>query len=116
MTAGLGTGLEATLSVAIRLPDHRELLIDFVVDTGFAGALTLPSEAVAAIGLPFLQEIVANLADDSEVRVDVHWATIIIDGHETDVQLLAMGKRPLLGTALLSGREFVAQFVDGGLV
>ncbi len=32
------------------------------------------------------------------------------------MNVLATGKRPLLGTALLDGYELVIQFIEGGLV
>ena len=86
------------------------------MDTGFEGALTLPAQAVAALGLPFFQEMDANLANDMSFRTDVPVATIVLDGQDVDVLVLAMGRRPLLGTALLANKEFLAQFVDNGLV
>jgi clan AA aspartic protease len=86
------------------------------VDTGFVGFLTLPSAAVAALGLPFLHDTPANLADDSEVQLAVHEATIVWQDEERRVRLLATGKRPLLGMALLDGQELVVQCTDGGLV
>lgn len=82
----------------------------------FEGALTLPAAAVSALGLPYLIDIAANLADDSSSQVAVHQATILWDGREVDVAVLAMGKRPLLGTALLDGYNLNADFEDNGTV
>jgi clan AA aspartic protease len=87
-----------------------------VVDTGFEGALALPAEAVTLLGLPFYQAISANLADNSDVSVDAYRASIMWNGQERTVAVLAMGRRPLLGSALLAGNEFLAQFVDGGIL
>lgn len=116
MITGNVTDLQACVGVVLRLPERPDIEIEFVVDTGFAGTLTLPASAVAALGLPFLQEMVANLADGTNVRADVHTATIVREGVEYEVAVLAMGTRPLLGTALLAGRELVAQFTENGLV
>lgn len=116
MTHGRVSGLQAQVGVVFRLPNRPDVEIEFVVDTGFEGALTLPAAAVAALGLPFFQEMNANLANDVSVRADVHVATIVWQGRQMDALVLAMGRRPLLGTALLAGRELVAQFVDRGLV
>ena len=113
---GTVVGLQALLNVSIRLPDQPDFAIEFVVDTGFEGALALPPDAVITLGLPFYQGIYANLADNSNVSVDAYRATIVWKGQELTVAVLAMGSRPLLGTALLAGNEFVAQFVDNGLV
>lgn len=68
------------------------------------------------MALPFLHSGFADLADGSTVRIKVHTATIVWNGAERDVPVLALGRRPLLGTALLDGNELVAQFTDGGLV
>lgn len=116
MIQGRMNGLQPQIKVLFRRVNQPDLEIEFVVDTGFEGALTLPPAAVAAMGLPFFQEMDANLADDQSVKADVHVATIVLDGHELDVLVLAMGRRPLLGTALLAGKELVAQFADKGLV
>ena len=116
MIQGRMDGLQAVVDITFRLPQRPDVKIEFVIDTGFEGALTLPPAAVEALGLPFLQEMNANLANDISVRTDVHVATIVWNEREVDVTVLAMGRRPLLGTALLEGSEFKAQFVDGGLV
>jgi clan AA aspartic protease len=93
-----------------------DLSIEFVVDTGFAGYLTLPTPAVSALNLPLLRAIPANMADDRNVMVFVHAATIVWNGGERDVEVLAVGRRPLLGTSLLDGHDLGIQFTDGGLV
>lgn len=116
MISGRVHELQALVSIRFRLKDRPDIEIEFVVDTGFEGALTLPPAAVVALDLPFSHEMAANLANDVSVRTDVHTATIELDGRERDVLVLAIGRRPLLGTALLAGKEFVAQFIPDGLV
>ena len=90
--------------------------VECVVDTGFVGELTLPVAAVAALGLPPVREISANLADDSAIVATVHRVTILWHGEERAVEVLAMGKNPLLGMRLLDDSEMNIQFADGGLV
>lgn len=116
MIAGKVQSLHALLPVTFRLAGRPEVTIEFVVDTGFVGYLTLPPAAVAALGLRFLFDTAANLADDSEVQLPVHEATILWESAEQTVRVLATGRRPLLGMALLSGRELVVQCREGGLV
>lgn len=116
MTHGLVQDLQARVDVVFRLPGQPDLTIECVVDTGFAGALTLSPEAVDALGLPFFQEIEANLANDADVRTAVHVATIVWQGRELEIAVLAMGRRPLLGTALLDGNHIGADFADDGEV
>ena len=102
--------------VAFVLTGQPDMQIEFVIDTGFEGALTLPPQAVAAFALPYLEQLPANLADDSPLLVNIHLATIRWDGREIDVAVLAMGKRPLLGTALLDGFNLNVDFEDSGAV
>src|SRR5205814_1504753 len=103
------------LPITFRLPDGTELTIEFVVDTGFTGLLTLPPAAVAAMNLAFLHRMPANLADGSSIEIAVHAATILWHGVVTEVRVLATGHRPLLGTALLDRYELWAQFRENGL-
>ena len=106
----------AVLEVPVHLSGHPPLSIEFVIDTGFAGFLTMPPAAVAALKLPFFYKMPANLADDSNITVEVYTTTILWQGKERDVEILAMGKRPLIGRALLHGNETCIQFVEHGLV
>lgn len=52
----------------------------------------------------------------SNVLLPVYHATILWNGKERTVQVLAAGERPLIGTALLDGYELVIQCMEGGLV
>ena len=116
MVKGSIVGLQARVGVVFRLQGHPSMELEFVVDTGFEGALTLPPAAVAALELPYFQEIYANLANDMEIKTNVHIATIEWHGTEIEVAVLAMGRRALLGTALLEGHHLGVDFADRGLV
>ncbi|MEP6544645.1 hypothetical protein NDI47_21185 [Microcoleus vaginatus GB1-A2] len=68
------------------------------------------------MGLTFRHDIPANLADNSEVLLPLHEAIVLWDGEELEVLVIATGRRPLLGTALLDEQELVIQFTEGRLV
>ena len=68
------------------------------------------------MGLPFMHDLPANLADNSEVLLPVHEAIVLWGGEEREVLIIATGRRPLLGTALLDEQELIIQFTEGGLV
>lgn len=104
------------ISVTFRLPNRPDLAIEFVVDTGFTDYLSLPVAAVTALGLPYAHDVPASLATDTPVVLPAHEATVLWNGTPLDVRVIAMGSRPLLGTAMLDGHELVAQFADHGLV
>jgi clan AA aspartic protease len=116
MMTGHVDNLHALIPVTFRLPGRPDIAIEFVVDTGYTGNLALPPSAINALGLPFEYDLPASLADDSEILVPVHIATIMWKNAEIEVRVLAMGRRPLLGTALLADSELVAQFAENGLV
>lgn len=116
MISGIVNAGHAIVTVMFRTPNRADLPIEFVVDTGFTDQLCLPSEAVALLGLRFKYAMPANLADNSRVVLPVHEAIIIWNGEEREVRVLATGRRPLLGTALLEEHEFVVQFTEGGIV
>jgi clan AA aspartic protease len=90
--------------------------VEYVVDTGFEGALTLPVSAARAMGLSRAHQLTATLADGSQVAVDVYRATIEWNGNNIRVAVLGMGGRPLLGNALLEGSDLFIHYKDGGEV
>jgi clan AA aspartic protease len=106
-------GRQPRIEVVLVLADQRRLFIEHVIDTGFDGFLMLPSSAVAAMGLPFLYRLDANLADNRRKSTPVHEGTMIWHGNMITVQVLAMGRRPLLGTMLLDGYKLTIPFRDG---
>ena len=82
MINGIIKNGRATVHVIFRLPNKPDFTIEFVIDTGFTGDLSLPSAAVTLINLPFLYELPANLANNSWVDIPVHEALIIWNGEE----------------------------------
>lgn len=106
----------ALLSLTIHLSNRPDISVEFVVDTGFTDALCLPAPAVAALGLPYRFDFPASLADGSKVLLPVHEAEVFWEGAYRRVHVLATGNRPLIGVALLEGKELVVQFTEGGLV
>lgn len=116
MISGLVTDRHAVVALTFLLANGSSIPIEFVIDTGFTGYLCLPPEAVSLMRLPFIHDLPANLADNSEALLPVHEAVILWKGEERQVLVVATGRRPLLGTALLDEQELVIQFTEGGLV
>ena len=116
MMQGNVVGLQARIGVILRLPENSDIEIECVVDTGFEGFLTLPSTVITKLGLPYIARINANLADNSNVATNVYLATILWKRVEKDVAVLGMGRRPLIGTALLEDYHLSIDFCDGGTV
>jgi clan AA aspartic protease len=110
---GTVVGMQARVNVTLRLPGKPDFQIECVVDTGFEGALTLPEKVVQALQLSHLGNLNANLANNASVATDVYVAILVWEGAELPVAVLALGERPLLGTALLKGHRLTIDFEDG---
>lgn len=108
-------GREATIELVVQGP-AGEHTVRVVVDTGFNGALTLPTGTVQELALVRRSTERGTLADGSEALLAVHLATVIWDGLPRRVRALATSRTPLVGMALLNGYELSMQVVGGGTV
>ena len=106
--------LHAMLDVPFLLTDSSRIEAPFVVDTGFSGELTLPVQDVETLQLQLIGTKRALLADNTASEHPVYRANILWDGVEKSVVVMAMGERPLLGTALLEGHSLKIRFVENG--
>ncbi len=116
MMQGFVSRRKALFPVTFRLPGQPDFMLEFVVDTGFSEFLTLPLAAVTAMQLPFLYPMDAGLADGSAIQISVYSATILWNGYERKISVVATGRRPLLGTALLDDQELRVRFRENDLV
>jgi clan AA aspartic protease len=106
---------EAVLRVVVRGP-QGELEVEAIVDTGFDGALTLPSDLVAELGLPFLMRGTAFLGDGSHSTFNAHEGTVLWDGRLRRVTVEVADTEPLVGMKLMRESELKIEVVEGGLV
>lgn len=105
---------EAVVRLVIGNVQGQSQEMDVVVDTGFNGALTLPTGIIGMLGLPFRRTGRALLADGSEVLFDVYEAIVDWDGQARRISVDAAETDPLLGMALLEGYELRVQGRNGG--
>ncbi len=114
----LGKFVENRIILPVRFVLAAEMVfsVDFVVDTGFNGYLTLPTGAVGAMNLPLFSTTAAILADGTQSLIPTHVATIDWHGQELSVPVLAMGSKPLLGVSLLNQNRLVVEFIEDGAV
>ena len=107
---------EPVVSLAVQGPSGLSRDIEVVVDTGFNGFLTLPTELVAELGLPFVSIGRATLADGSEIVYDVHEAGVLWNGRPMLIEADADAATPLLGMRLLDGYSLYVEVAAGGPV
>ena len=116
MIVGTIARRRAYVSLTVRGPGGAEGAVEFTLDTGFTASMTLPAAACAALTLPFLRIQPANLADRSRLMLDVYEATLLWNGTERPVEVLALDGAPLIGMSLLEDSDVRLQVTDGGLV
>jgi len=115
MIAGrVTTELEAVIHLRVQAIEGQAETVELVIDTGFTGFLALPSERVAALGLPFLGESRATLADGSPADVGVYEAVVHWHKEPLLVPVLAVQGGALVGMALLRGSHLGMDVVEDG--
>jgi len=107
---------EAVLPLRIPRPNGRCDTIEFVIDTGFSGELSLPRAQIAALALNRVDVVPVTLADGSQVLVPVFEATIEWGRRSRGVTVLALESDPLAGIQLLVDHTLRVEVVDGGRV
>ncbi len=75
---------EATIRVAVAGPEHRLEAVDAVIDPGFNGFLTLPSQLVRTLQLPFVGHRRVQLGDGRSIVLDLYLATVLWNKEERE--------------------------------
>ena len=106
---------EATLPIVIK-NDTATQLVDAVIDTGFSGFLTLPSDIISALDLTWEGRDVATLGDGTSCIFEIYVADVIWDGQYREVYINESETVPLIGMRLLRGYDLHIQAIEGGTV
>jgi clan AA aspartic protease len=107
---------EATLPLVVGNSTGQRKVIDTVIDTGFDGFLSLPSEIIVRLSLPWRTSNTATLGDGSETLFDFYAGSVIWNGRYRQVDIAASETEPLLGMAMLYGCRLQIDHVVGGVV
>ena len=116
ITGFVTPGREAVIRLPIRESPGQEVHVESVIDTGFTDFLTLPVHLVADLALPFAGARPMQLADGRVVDMDAFEGTVVWDGREREVMLLAAEGGVLVGMAMLSGYRLTLDVEDSGAV
>ncbi len=91
--------------------------VEFLVDTGFDGDLTLSPALIRRLGLPHLRVGKVTLADNLDREFGVYGAEVSWNGKTVEVEVLeSEDDPPLLGMAMLWGSRITIEAREGGLV
>jgi clan AA aspartic protease len=96
---------EATISLVIVNENRQTKLITAVIDTGYTGFLSLPSEIITELNLSWTGIDRGTLGDGSEVTFEVYAAKVIWDGEYRDIPINEAETDPLVGISLLCSSD-----------
>jgi clan AA aspartic protease len=101
----VNANLEPVIALRIRSMKGIEIDMDAVVDTGFSGFLTLPTQTVSTLGLSRYSVSSAMLADGTVRHFDLFQAEVLWNNTWRRVLVTALGTEVLAGMQLLEGHE-----------
>jgi clan AA aspartic protease len=107
---------EAYIRLFVHSPSGAIHEIEAVVDTGYTEELLLPSDLIAALGLPFLRKGEMGLSDGSLIQCDIHEAAVFWDGQLRPVEVQSGEGSPLVGMSLLLEHLLTVPVTAGGVL
>ena len=116
IVSAVSLGLELVVRVEAHDATGQAHPIESVIDTGFAGELSLPASVVAALGLPFVHQGFLKLSDGTVVSAPVHRMVVVWDGAIRIVLVHATGGAALLGMGMLRDFDLRARCRPGGAI
>jgi len=96
--------------------ENDSVEVEFIVDSGYDGFLSLPSFVLERVGATPENFRTVVLADETEVRTIS--ATVTIEWHDEprEVRVSSLQGDPLMGTALLMDHHLHVEMQEGGEV
>ena len=93
--------LQPVVPLTLRDASGQTRDVEAVIDTGFNGYLTLPSNLTGTLGLPWVARHQGLVADGTVHTFDVYAATVVWDGKDRLVETEIVEAQPLIGMAFL---------------
>ena len=90
--------------------------VEVVLDTGFSGSLSLPTEVVDRLRLKWVGQRTFELANGELFDFDVYLTVVMWHGFPTDALVLKSDSAPLLGMTLLWGSRVTLEASHWGEV
>ncbi len=107
---------QAVVTIEIIDGDGAPRALGVILDTGFTGYLTLPSESIEQLALPFVGQRTFELANGELFRFDAYLAAVAWHGSLRDALVLLSDSTPLLGMTLLWGSRMTLDAITNGEV
>lgn len=90
--------------------------LEMVIDTGFTGFMTLRPWVTRALGLEIVEERRMILADGQIITTPTCLATVIWHGNPTQIDVLEVDARPVIGMSLLWNSDIAIAARENGRV
>jgi clan AA aspartic protease len=107
---------EARIKLRLIGPRGQRVIVEAVIDTGYTGWLTLPSDLIATLELPWTDVTPVILADGNEAVFDVFDASVVWNRRKLAIKVDQADATPLLGMALMEGCKLSIDVRSGGKV
>ena len=107
---------QALVTVDIMDAESRFQPIEVILDTGFTGYLTLPTESIQVLGLPSVGRRTFELANGELFEFEAYLAAVSWHGRLSDALVLKSDSTPLLGMTLLWGSRVTVDALTDGQV
>jgi clan AA aspartic protease len=107
---------EAVIPLQVRDLQGQTFDLQATIDTGFSGSLTLPLALLTALQMSYDRTEIYTLGDNNDVSFDLYSGTVVWNGQDRDVFVLATESAPLVGMSMLHGSHLFMDVVDGGEV
>ncbi|MGI8502916.1 MAG: clan AA aspartic protease [Hassallia sp.] len=116
ITGIVNADFEPIIPLSVSGSDGKIYIQNAIVDTGFNGWLSLPSDLIAQLNLRWKRRGRAILGDGSECVFNVYEAVIVWDGVLLTIPVDEADSEPLVGMLLMEGYQLTVQVFEGGCV
>jgi clan AA aspartic protease len=116
MIIGIVRDLEPIIPLSICGSDGKVYTQDAIIDTGFDGWLSLPSDLIEQLNLTWKRRGRAILGDGSECVFNVYEAVVVWDGDILTIPIDEADSEPLVGMSLIEVYQLIVQVFEGGSV
>jgi clan AA aspartic protease len=116
MFGAVNDNCESIIKVAVGRVDSPKIAVDALIDTGFTSFLSLPLSIITELDLTWHYRDVGTLGDGSEIVFELYKASVIWDGQNKLIDVVASDADPLVGMGLLYGFKLQVEAVEGGRV
>ncbi len=114
--------LEAVVTLSVQGENGAMEDVNFIIDSGYTGEMTLPQEIVSRLNLgaaeydDYEAAPTVMLADGAILMVEVYVTSVWWHDRLRSVEVDSIGSTPLIGMGLIRGSNLSVDAIPGGLV